>query len=316
MGRTRSFQSPAPGPDARWSVQVASAKRRVPGQHLEVEAHLVGGDAGAVGPADHPLGVDGRAVGELLELHVAAGVLGAEDEPGPEEAGAAVAGLLGAGDRLAAGDVGAHAPRVVAATPPVAHLGALAAELDPAVDPPRLVVAAVVLVDPAPDPAEVLVLLVGVEGRGPLEVEGHAVVAAAVERQPQAAERLDHLGAQRADRGDLGGRVEQLGPQRAGDADVVLLPVPDHGGVAVDHVHVQVRAHARVDGEVGARRVVDGEPVAVEEPRIAGAGVVERRRQDVAQRVVERCEHEGPPSRREGPRLPQPAARRAGSRAA
>ena len=222
MGRTRSFQSPAPGPDARWSVHVASAKRRVPGSSSKSRLTSVdtirAPSAQRIMPSEWMADPSGSSCSWTYPPDVG----GAEDQPGPEEAGAAVAGLLGTGDGLAAGDVGADAPRVVAPTPPVADLGALAVELDPAVDPARLVVAAVVLVDPTPDAAEVLVLLVGVEGGGPLEVERHAAVAAALEREAEPAERVEHLGPQRPHLGDLGRRVEQLRAQRPGDAHVVL----------------------------------------------------------------------------------------------
>src|SRR5579883_387988 len=96
--------------------------------------------------------------------------------------------------------------------------------------------------------------------------------------------RLDDFDAERA-----AGRLV-MGAQLARDAQIVLLAVEDRHGAAVDDIHVAIDAH----GELQRRpslAVGRGEPQPVEEARIAGADMIESRRQLVPEGIVELSQH-------------------------
>jgi hypothetical protein len=66
-----------------------------------------------------------------------------------------------------------------------------------------------------------------------------------------------------------------------------------HGDIPIHHVHVRVQADAQVHDH-RSRGIVHAEEVAVVEAGIARADVVERRRQLVAQCLVELGQHRRP----------------------
>ena len=92
------------------------------------------------------------------------------------------------------------------------------------------------------------------------------------------------------ERSDL--RVVDGRPQGAAHPQVVLAMVVRglHRREAVENVGVAVQAHPG-DQEQPAGRVVDAEPVSVEEARIVAGNLVERGRRLVAKRLVKAGEH-------------------------
>ena len=121
---------------------------------------------------------------------------------------------------------------------------------------------------------------------GPLELAVHRMVARRGD-ETEAPQRLEHLDLQRPAHGF------ETGPQRARHTHVALRAVVDDDEAAVDHVHVVVDAERELQrGETAG--LGHREPVAVEEARVARADVVERGRELVPERVVERPEHVSP----------------------
>ena len=188
----------------------------------------------------------------------------------PEEQHARVElGRQRPGEGLEAAHTAPDAPRVISGREPVRRLDPLAADVHPAAHGADLVEARVVLEGPAVEPAHVARLDVRLEGALPRQVERGAV-RPRLQHQAQRPQRLDHLVVQRAHL-----RLAEARSQRARCPHVVLPARALEGGEAVQHVGVGVGAHAGDDADpaVGA---VGAEPVAVEEPVVAGGDAPER----------------------------------------
>src|SRR5690606_17662206 len=133
------------------------------------------------------------------------------------------------------------------------------------VEPPGaladLIEALVVLDDATTVAREVRFLFLGWQHARPLELTVNRV-SARLDGEVEPSERLDDLDAHRS----AGGLEPRT--QRTRHAQVVLAPLVHDDEAAVDHVHVVVDAERELQRS-GAVRLVDGEPVAIEEPRIA-----------------------------------------------
>ena len=190
------------------------------------------------------------------------------------------------GDRVRAAHARTHPPRMVPPGEGVVQLEPEVADGHPARRRAELVEAAVILHGPTPRSLVVGVLFAGRHAAGPGELAAQRRCIRGFDHHAVRPQRLEHLDAEGA------GPHREVGSQRSGDPQVVLAVAVLHAQEAVAHVGVLVVGQA-VDDRRGGVLYADGPPV--EEPVVAGDGVVEGGRRLVHQALVEWREHAVPP---------------------